>query len=503
MMNNNSIQHSGRLHYTKNRAYHGALFVLGIVGGLRVFFWRNEDVRLIRRKTTREIQPKVIPYGELEDLRVGKTCVYRSNEWWMGPFENPWRCRECVEAGETCKLLPRRNQCRPFHRRDPDVSPRLASSYSPLTRKKSHTKTIRRTDGRNDNGHEIMLIHNHMPDCSASLGLPCFDLNRCSRYGAIKVYARGLAMASRLQKVERQIPYLIHRVHKAQDACLIVSDKDSFRQTKGGLSEMREDEWNHGQNHYIFQSSEIKDPNFHPGMAALSGWGMDDTSSIEGYYTPLVPLPKWTRPDVHYKLDLHRTKRYLLTVRSEIHRWDQYSWQHEWIASEYWPRDDDIHVDIACHSREKSKMLEQPTRVLGDHDVLLNSTFWFFPGRSESNNNFYTFSDVLQGGAIPVVTSAFLPPFAPDVDWTKCIVRVSEARVVDVPELIRSITADEIRIRQRKCANLFEQVFGNPASEDQLFFMAMKVWTTRIKNSLRLRSELDALTFETNPAFSS
>ena len=94
------------------------------------------------------------------------------------------------------------------------------------------------------------------------------------------------------------------------------------------------------------------------------------------------------------------------------------------------------------------------------------------------------------------VTSDFVAPFHPDIDWSSCIVQVSEARVVSIPETVRSISKAEIRKRQISCAQLQAKVFGGLESQSiedtdrSQFVVAMQLWAIRIKNALRKNREV-------------
>jgi hypothetical protein len=54
-------------------------------------------------------------------------------------------------------------------------------------------------------------------------------------------------------------------------------------------------------------------------------------------------------------------------------------------------------------------------------------------------------------GAIPVVTADFVPPYYPEVDWSGCLIKVNEARIVDIPQIVERIDNHEVRRRQQQC----------------------------------------------------
>ena len=110
----------------------------------------------------------------------------------------------------------------------------------------------------------------------------------------------------------------------------------------------------------------------------------------------------------------------------------------------------DVLIDTVCKGWGKDQYTSPPSTFGA---LLLNSTFGFAPGGGGSGS--YRFSEVLGLGGIPVVLSDFLPPMWPDLDWSGCMVRVSEARIVDLPRMLRSISKEEIRTRQQRCKVLF------------------------------------------------
>jgi len=107
--------------------------------------------------------------------------------------------------------------------------------------------------------------------------------------------------------------------------------------------------------------------------------------------------------------------------------------------------------------------------------------------------NSFRFAEAMLGGAIPVVTNDFLPPFHPEIDWSPCVVRVSEARVVDVPRIVREISAKEVRTRRQICTKMVDAVFGSPPNRKQHFSIAMRLWSIRVKHALNRQDESNSI----------
>jgi hypothetical protein len=180
-------------------------------------------------------------------------------------------------------------------------------------------------------------------------------------------------------------------------------------------------------------------------------------------------------------------------------------YQHRWLAAEYWEDSvNDVIVDVQCkHLKLLSagKSIVKPYQLIAAasfDDMIWNSTFGFSPGGSSVQS--YRFGEILSTGGIPVVTQDFVPPLHPEVDWSGCIVRVSEARIVDLPRLLREYSKTEIEGRQRACWHLLQNVIGdrqdgNVWREDGrvTFSKAMQVWAIRISNALARRERILAL----------
>ncbi|KAL7544324.1 hypothetical protein ACHAWF_007709 [Thalassiosira exigua] len=443
-----------------------------------------------------------IPYGEVDDLTKGKSCVYRKSPL-KSPLRigNPWSCQECSAEGGGCRpIRRRRGRCAPFSKylgSGYGEIPRSYAAFSPFTSSKSATMVYHH-DGRKKYAREY-------PSCGASLSPPCFDLSRCEASfangtPALRVYSYGGMIDGFLDFAAQQRPGLVERVDDPDDACLLVAGEGSFDGPGDMLGDRR---WNGGRNHYIDSSDRLfgshRDRPFNDkvsfGVAAVAASNMDDAWLREGYDVPLIYYPLWERPKGFGELDPHRPRRYLLSFKGNIYQWEQRSWQHRWLAAEYWHGEPDVHVDAKCRNRRFAVQDYENAQPEDYGNLLLNSTFFFCPGGGGINS--FRFAEVLIAGAIPVVTSDFLTPFHPDVDWSGCVVRVSDARVVDAPRIVREIGAEEVRERQRTCARLVDSVFGkdlpNHLVRRHMFSVAMGIWSVRIRNALGRRDGLESL----------
>jgi len=429
-----------------------------------------------------------LPYGEKDDLRNGKSCLYNAKNARSIPLwrtNSPWTCQH-FEQG-TCTRLKPRGRCPPFLRKEVDEVPRVMSEWSALTSQRSHT-LLYHHDGHSE------YAQSSTPGCSGTLALPCFDLERCAEGKKLKVFPYGARMEEYLDYAIANTEEVLNKAEKEEDACLLVVGVGSF---ETGSELLASPHWNDGQNHYIFYSSEVFDSHLdrpfnhmaHFGMAATSQVSMDDAYQREGYDTPLGLFPKWKRPDEYRDLDIHRKRRLLLSFRGNIYGWEQRDWQYRWIAAEYWHNEPDVFVDVQCGNHAYEKGNSTSFEAIYE-ELLMNSTFFFCPGGGGTNS--YRFTEVLAAGGIPVVTSDFLPPFRPEIDWRPCIIQVSDARVINIPNYVRSISDEEIRTRQINCAHLHRKVYGDDARQQQ-FLVAMQIWAIRVKNALARQSEVKSM----------
>ncbi|KAL7544808.1 hypothetical protein ACHAWF_008168 [Thalassiosira exigua] len=435
--------------------------------------------------------PVNLPYGEVEDLSEGKSCVYKESR---PRGKNHWSCRKCSPENG-CKPIQRRGRCKPFPRYldGQGQVPRVYTSFSPFTSQKS-TMRVLHHDGHTAYAQEY-------PICDAWLSLPCFDLTRCksSLDGALRIYSHGGTVGEYIEFTTKQHPGLVQKVDDPNDACLFVVSEGSYDRPQ----DMRNSRlWNHGKNHYIHSSDRLfgthHDRPFNDktsfGMAAVATSNMDDAWIREGYDVPLIYYPIWKRPDNFEQLDLHRPRRFLLSFKGDINPGTQRSWQHRWIASEYWYAEpDDVHVDTKCQNSSSVVQNYVNTQPEDYSNLLLDSTFLFCPGGGGINS--FRFAEVLLAGAIPVVTSDFLTPFHPDVDWSGCVVRVSDARVIDAPRIVRRISAEEVIDRQKTCARLVDASFGKVHGliRKHMFFVSMGIWRARIQSALEQKSRIESL----------
>ena len=307
----------------------------------------------------------------------------------------------------------------------------------------------------------------------------------------MKVYAHGSSSARLIQRISNQSGIPVQYTANPDEACLF------FANTKDAVQSTESPHFHHGQNHFIL----LTNAGDHPfdktqfEMAALGMMTKSEAHFREGYDMSL-PLPRLWRPPVDAAVPPRGTagpRKYLLAFKGSIQDTLQPYYQHRWLAAEYLWNEEDVVIDVQC----KHLNLWGTKRVFAPYDddskesfndLMLNSTFGFCPGGSGVSS--YRFGEVLSVGGVPVIVPGMVPPLAPEVDWSRCIVVVSEARIVDMPRLLRSIEPEEVRKRQVECRRLYEAVVKNP---DDTTAVAMRIWVERIRNAIEFRNHLTAL----------
>ena len=100
----------------------------------------------------------------------------------------------------------------------------------------------------------------------------------------------------------------------------------------------------------------------------------------------------------------------------------------------------------------------------GRHDyqaLLHNSTFGLvLPGITPMS---YRLAETMAAGAVPVIVSDFLTiPFINIFDWSTLAVRVPEALLLQVPDILRSLDFDRVSRMRAAVADAYERCFATP-----------------------------------------
>lgn len=447
-----------------------------------------------------------------DDLTIGKSC--REITSWFGFFRR-WHCQDCglersTNNKRTCRKLRRKGQCYRLRRKPWDHPPRYQSQFDPTNNQAVGLRTL--------NTVTMTKTYYSQPDCTVA---SCFDFSKC-RSDILTVFVNvtgphrllDYAVEHAPRNVNATIP--IQRVERFEDACLVIVTRNMY-ESPDAMKSARH--WNSGRNNFLWDLTHWKYTDrlnlnqdepftlFHVGYAAVAAFSLSEAYVRPGYDMALTFQQKWGRDVPQHHVDIHRPRKWLLSFRGRIR--DFYGdlpgnafvnspyYTHRWMAAEYWEDAPDIFLDIRC---VEDKLLPLRHDVDYNHassiysDLLWNTTFGFAPGGNSVGS--FRLSEILSTGGIPVVTQDFVAPLAPEIDWEGCVVRISEARIVDLPRILRQFTVDQIRQRQETCWHLYHVILGDTQStKDKLyrtdervtFQKAMEIWATRMSTALEMR----------------
>jgi hypothetical protein len=407
-----------------------------------------------------------------------------------------------------CPILKPRGKCPSFRFQEWDIPrPRSSSMYHSGSAWPDEVRLLTTYGvGR------TFKVEFEQARCHLSPSGPCFDLQRCRHSRQLRnsnnetenvlqlplaIYAyegiarielhQALTILSDGENDEHSTTNTIIRsVDTPEEACLLVVHEHQLHMA------IASDSWNGGANHYVYGVQADHDVQYDVAfqdinweMAAVGSSCLTTAHLRRGYDIALPLNGKWkppkptttvtttngdgdvslatdTAPANVLSLDPHRPRRLLLSFKGSIQDTLQPYYQHRWLAAEYWPtdpaNDDDVQVDVQC----KHKTLRGTRKVIAPYDfptsdhfdsLMLDATFGFCPGGSGVSS--YRLVEVLRAGGIPVLPPEIVTPFWPEWDWSACVVRVSQARIVDLPRLLRQITPLEIEARQAECQRLY------------------------------------------------
>ncbi|KAL0268472.1 UNVERIFIED_CONTAM: hypothetical protein PYX00_010401 [Menopon gallinae] len=112
-----------------------------------------------------------------------------------------------------------------------------------------------------------------------------------------------------------------------------------------------------------------------------------------------------------------------------------------------------------------------------DYEVLLqNSTFCLVPrGRRLGS---FRFLEALQAGCIPVLLSnGWALPFQEVIDWTKAAIWADERLLLQVPDIVRSISATKIFAMRQQTQILWDRYFS---SVEKIVFTTLEIIGSRL-----------------------
>lgn len=469
------------------------------------------------------LPPRLASSVAEDPLTEGRSCQ------WAGGTGGYWVCRDCPvhDTGGACRRLWPRARCWPFSSDTWNTPPlRAAAVHDPGSSRAALKNVLR-----------LGTAVAEQPRCNSLTSSPlCFDLRRCKAAmaavaaaggaagggagggadgaaegetagGAVPVFAYEAA-AGLVQAAADALPGVVVRVHDPAQACLLVVESGGGLDAPSKLES--KPSWLGGLNHlvwypnYFFGSIPdvplVGDGAFNWGSAALASPSHEDALTRVGFDmpVPLQSLLTWPTSRAERLASAaagHGGRRWLVSFKGQLQPWPQVWWQHRYLAFAYWEDAPDVFVDVKC-APFKGYATSADREYF--RQLLLQSTFVFAPGGGAPTS--YRFAELLAAGAIPVVTADLMLPFHSEVDWAPCAVTVSEARIVDLPRLLRAVPNEEVERRRAACSRLFESVIGEKQLEDgswgsdkgkTLFKTAMKVWHVRIVNALKVAQDLE------------
>ena len=441
-------------------------------------------------------------------------------------------CVDCLERG-LCGQLQPAGKCAPFKRSLDDREATLSHSATDGALGWTLHWPSRPPPSRTDRPYRAST--HFMPECTV-LSSRCFNFSRCfgvQAGGAMSVHVvgahRGHAnntqrMWDWLDQASKAMPGRIVPELDHDRACLVIVHSTSFPDQ---LAMESSPSFRNGQNHFIWMANMFEDEitsackdasgaNLDASFATCWDWGLAavGASSLtratrRSGYDMVLPL---AHPTIAERGDLgppyeaaalaaraastDTQRRHLLSFKGTVLP-SRDSWEnHRWIAAEFLH---DPANGIISDGDCKYEGNDANLRMGYSHpehrylDLLQNSTFVFAAGGCGSHS--YRFAEILGLGAIPVTTADQLLPFDSELDWDRCVVRVSETRLLELPDILGQIGVEEIRSRRRACWALLDGAIGTVVTfkgqagveaftavrDKGAFMMAMRLWHARLE----------------------
>ncbi|XP_014262260.1 exostosin-1 [Cimex lectularius] len=337
----------------------------------------------------------------------------------------------------------------------------------------------------------------------------CFDFSRCAKDFKVYVYPVG-DESSEVPLIpspvyQRVLDVIIESRYYTPDpaaACLFVLaidtlDRDNLssdyvRNVPSRLQRLKY--WNGGKNHLIFNLYSGTWPDyaeeelgFDTGEAILAKASMSVTSIRPGFDIS-IPLFHKNHPEkggeqgfvatnnfpINKKFLLaFKGKRYVHGIGSET-RNSLYHLHNE---------RDIVLVTTCKHGKSWKEMKDERCDEDNteydryDYEVLLhNSTLCLVPrGRRLGS---FRFLEALQAGCIPVLLSnGWALPFSQVIDWKKAVIWADERLLLQVPEIVRSISATKLFALRQQTQILWDKYFS---SIEKIVFTTLEILRERL-----------------------
>uniref|UniRef100_A0A336M585 CSON010317 protein n=1 Tax=Culicoides sonorensis TaxID=179676 RepID=A0A336M585_CULSO len=351
--------------------------------------------------------------------------------------------------------------------------------------------THERTLFDNQNSHNIYSNNNKYRNCRMET---CFDFTKCYDNFLVYVYppeplnslGASPPISQNYQKILSAIQESRYYTTDPDKACLFVLGIDTLDRDQ--LSEdyvrnvpsrlQRLPYWNNGRNHLIFNLYSGTWPDydehslgFDPGQAILAKASMSVQSMRHNFD---VSIPLFHK---HFPLrggntgfvvsnNFPANKKYLLAFKGKryVHG----------IGSEtrnslfHLHNAKDLVLVTTCRHGKSWRELQdarcdEDNREYDKYDyetLLQNSTFCLVPrGRRLGS---FRFLEALQAGCIPVLLSnSWVLPFQAKIDWKQAAIWADERLLLQVPDIVRSISPSKILALRQQTQVLWERYFSS------------------------------------------
>ncbi|GJQ66024.1 putative transferase, transferring hexosyl groups [Trypoxylus dichotomus] len=347
----------------------------------------------------------------------------------------------------------------------------------------------------------------------------CFDIARCQKDFRIYVYPpeENVEPSHSYQKLLRVLRESRYYTSDPIQACLFVLSLDTLDRDHLSADYVKNLQnrvqklpyWNRGLNHVIFNLYAGTWPDYNEdGLDFDYGFAILAKASMsENHFRPnfdiSIPLFHKTFPEKggdpgfvlsnNFPLNKNyllafKGKRYVHGIGSETRN----SFYHIHNAQ------DVIIVTTCKHGKSwkdmKDERCDEDNKEFDryDYDVLLqNSTFCLVPrGRRLGS---FRFLETLQAGCIPVILSnGWALPFAQVIDWKKAAIFADERLLLQIPDMVRSISPQKILKLRQQTQILWDRYFS---SIEKIVFTTFEILRDRLPSSL----PRDGVVWNTHP----
>ncbi|XP_018791954.1 PREDICTED: exostosin-1 [Bactrocera latifrons] len=372
------------------------------------------------------------------------------------------------------------------------------------------TFRIDKTDNASELGEDKHKSSNGINKAISCRMESCFDFTKC--YGEFLVYvyppeplnSLGAAppVSANYQKILSAIRESRYYTSQPERACLFVLaidtlDRDSLsndyvRNVPSRLARLQH--WNNGRNHLIFNLYSGTWPDyaedslgFDPGEAILAKASMS-VFHIRPNFDISIPLFHKQFPLRAGSSGLVQTnnfpanKKYLLAFKGKRYVHGIGSETRNSLFHLHNGRD--IILVTTCRHGKSWRELQdgrcdEDNREYDKYDyetLLQNSTFCLVPrGRRLGS---FRFLEALQAGCIPVLLSnGWVLPFESKIDWNGAVIWADERLLLQVPEVVRSISLERILSLRQQTQVLWERYFG---SIEKIVFTTFEIIRERL-----------------------